>query len=1000
MYSKNMRSGLLRSVFGALALAALCGETLLALDPHRALTQYTRTIWTQAQGLPQDTVRSVAQTPDGYLWVGTQEGLARFDGYDFLNFTREHGELPNNTVGKLLATSDGALWIGTSAGLARYANGRFEKFTAPEGLSSGPVTSIAEGRAGVVWMICEGKLYRHDAAGFSMIPPKELAPAGLLQSVYEDGHQTVWVGGSSGLMKRSGSSFVKVLGARDLGGSFITSIIETADGLFAGGTRGIMLLRRDGTRRAYTTADGLPNNFVLALHQDHSGNLWVGTYGGLSRLEKDRFVSFPRDNQDDRDWVWSLYEDREYNLWVGMNGGLIRLRDDLFRNYGRDEGMPSDDPYVVHQDKHGVVWIGYHDSGLVALNGAARTRYTTRNGLPSNEIFAIRDTLSGDLLISTRQGLSRLSAGRFTNYSVVDESGRTAVYDAIEDRRGAIWAATARGIYRRNGRKWSTAVPESAGDAAYAVTLAEGLDGSIWAGTLSRGLWHIGSNGRDLRLYTRADGLAENQIRSLYQDADGTLWIGSFGGGLNAWRKGIVTQYRIVDGLPSDNVAHIQDDGRGYLWLSTSRGISRISKQELADFAAHRISRLHPDNYGLEDGLRSAQCAPASPSSGGGTQTSDGRLWFPTMHNLATIDPADATLPRQNVFPAPLHLLEVSADGRPLNIAQPGRLDPGTRRIEIRFVGISLGAPERILYSYRLDGLEKDWTPAGRHRVASYSPMPHGQYRFLVRASIPDGAVSETSWDFEVVPHFYERAWFICAGVLLLAAGIWAAYRARLTNVHDRLALVFEERARMAREIHDTLAQGFVGISAQLDVLAMELGRNPDSVRRHLNLARKMAQHSLTEARRSVMNLRAGELETSDLTSVLNAAAQRWVAGSSVAVHVDICDLRRRLPEDVEQNVLRIAQEAVTNTVKHARASSIRIQLRREDDTVRLRVEDDGCGFEPPVAFSVVGGHFGILGMRERAEKLRAQFSLESSPGAGTYVQVTIPLAVNGSLPR
>ena len=988
-----------RCLLSGLALLGFCAETLLALDPHRALTQYTRTVWTQAQGLPQDTVRAIAQTPDGYLWVGTKEGLARFDGYDFRSFTKETGALPINTVGKLLVSSDGALWIGTSAGLVRYANGRFEKFTAGEGLANGSVTSIAEDRPGVIWVVCAGNLYRGERGRFTMIPKKELAPIVVLQSIYEDSHHTLWVGGAGGLLKQSGASFVKVLGARELGGNFIISMLETREGLWAAGTKGIMMLHPDGTRRMYTTADGLPNNFVLAMHKDRAGNLWVGTYGGLSRLEKDRFVSSPRGSKEDRDWVWSLFEDRENNLWVGMNGGLVRLRDDAFRNYGRAEGLPGDDPYVVHQDRRGVVWIGYHDSGLVALNGPERKTYTTRDGLPSNEIFAIRETKSGDLLVSTRKGLSRMRGTRFTNDSVVDESGRTAVYDALEDRQGDLWAATARGIYRRRGGKWNAIVPESAGDAGYGVTLAEGLDGSIWAGTLSGGLWHIAAGHETLasRLYTRADGLGDDQIRSLYQDPDGTLWIGTFGSGLTAWRNGVFARFRSSDGLPSDNIAHIQDDGRGFLWLSTTRGISRVSKRELDDFTAHKISALHPYNYGVDDGLRSAQCAPASPASGGGTRTSDGRLWFPTIHNLATIGAAHALPALRGGAPPPLHLLEASADGHPVDITHFARIDPDTRRLQIRYAGIFLSAPERISYSYRLDGLEKEWTPAGARRVASYSPLPHGSYRFLVRASVRDGGTSQASWEFEVPPYFYQRAWFMWLSILLAVGAAWGAYRMHLKRVHDRLTLVFKERARMAREIHDTLAQGFVGISALLDVLAMKLDGDIEQSRQHLNLARKMAQHSLTEARRSVMNLRAGELETSDLSSVLTAAAHRWVAGSAIDIHVRICDLRQRLPEDIEQNVLRIAQEAVSNVVKHAGASTVRIELWREERSVRLRVEDDGRGFEPPVTLSVAGGHFGILGMRERAEKLRAQFLLESSPGAGTQVEVTIPLAAKGA---
>ncbi|MBV9770858.1 MAG: hypothetical protein JOZ32_14890, partial [Bryobacterales bacterium] len=484
--------------------------------------------------------------------------------------------------------------------------------------------------------------------------------------------------------------------------------------------------------------------------------------------------------------------------------------------------------------------------------------------------------------------------------------------------------------------------------------------------------------------------LSSNQIRSLVEGTDGTLWIGTFGGGLDALQNGKFFHVTARDGLLSDNVSHIQDDGKGWLWLSTTRGICRVRKQDVLNFAKGRIRKLQPVNYGMADGLRSTQCAPGYPTSRGGTMSSDGRLWFPTSRGLAVLDPND----RPAVPAAPLvHLLEVAVDGHPMPIRAGAKIAPGNGRMQFHYTGIYLSAPERLRYSYRLEGLEGDWVNAAARRVINYNSLPHGQYRFVVRAAVPHGASGETSIAFELLPHFYETAWFRYFCVALAAACIWGLYNLRLRQIRQRFSLVLEERGRLAREIHDTLAQGFVGISSQLDAVALTLSGHLDLARSHLELARKMVRHSLTEARRSVMDLRASALEGHDLPAALSEAAPQWTAGSPVAISVDVEGDSRPLPEETEQHLLRIAQEAVTNAVKHAHASEVRIHLEMVGRKLSLRVADNGKGFEQDEAFSEIGGHFGLLGMRERAERLGGELQLHSEPGQGTEVAVTVPLS-------
>jgi ligand-binding sensor domain-containing protein/two-component sensor histidine kinase len=989
--------------FALVAYVGLGASGLFALDPNKRLTQYSRSIWTQAEGLPQDSISAITQTENGYLWLGTEDGLTRFDGYDFLTLTKDFG-LPSNSIRALTAGNDGTLWIGTPNGLVSYRAGRFSTFTTKDGLPDNFITSLFEDHEGILWVTAGIYLSRFDNGKFTTYPSENLLPVRAARAVYEDRQHTLWVAGVGGLVKLSHGHFVPVLGPAEMHGDLATMIItviveDSNNRLWMGGNKGLIVRTAEGKLAKFDARDGLPDNMVRALWADQGGNLWVGTNTSLSRFEHGRFVVAAQGVGRNQDWVRCLFEDREGDLWVGMNNGLNRFRDDRFTIYGRTEGLPSDEPVAVHQDRAGKIWVGYHGDGLVAFDDLRASDdhkfrvYSTRDGLSSNEIFSIRETDSGDLLVSTREGLSWMHDSRFTNYVLRDSLSRSLVFDALQDRRGRVWAATSGGVYRMTDGKFHRVVSGGSIFNGAAVVLAEGIDSSIWVGIYAEGLWRI-QDGKTQR-FTTKDGLGSDAIRSLYQDKDGTLWIGTFDGGLNAFRDGVFTRYTAKDGLLSDNVSHVDDDGRGFLWLSTTTGICRIAKKQLYDFAAGRIRKLDPINYGLADGLRSAQCAPGFPVGGGGTRTSDGRLWFPTSRGLAVIDAAGAG--REQSAPAPLlQILEVTVSGQDIDLSRRASLKPDQDHIQFRYSAIHLSAPERLRYDYKLEGLDRDWIVAGPRRVADYNSLRHGQYRFLVRASIPGRPAEEafTSFSLTVLPHFYERQYFLWLCAASFLGAIYGVHQLRLKQVHDRFSLVLGERARMARELHDTLAQGLVGISSQLDAVAMKMNGN-DVARQHLRFAQKMARYSLTEARRSVMDLRAAALEQQNLSSALAKAAGNWTAGSDVRIEIDLSNEDRKLPEDVEQNVLRITQEAVANAVKHSGAKHIRIWLRVEARRLQLSVKDDGRGFELPAAFSTTGEHFGLLGMRERAERLGGELILLSEPNKGTEVAVSVPLSPN-----
>jgi signal transduction histidine kinase len=976
-----------------LAISACLLQPSWALDPHKTLTQYSRHVWGQQDGLPQDAVKSIAQTPDGYLWLGTDEGLARFDGFDFTVFSRPASDLPANSIAALASSPDGSLWIGTANGLGLYRDGRFRTFTIKDGLPDNDIRDLYSDHAGTLWIVSGVDVCRYQGGSFTTLKSGVNLPITSARVVREDADHNLIVAGSN-LTEASGRAslrVVRVIGkqttilvdderfAKDV----IQAVLPDSRGnLWIGGTLGLIERTPNGLIRRFDSHTGLPEDLVRSVLEDRDGNLWVGTNSGMARLEGDHFA-VPASGFNN-EVVRALFEDREGDLWVGGNDGLIRLRDDIFTPYGRAEGMPSDEPNTVFQDHTGRIWVGFHDAGLMLFSPGKPRIFSRPEGMPATEIFSIRETPGGDLLMGTRAGMVRMHGSTFTTVETPDPQ-HSVVWDELEDSSGHVWMATPGGLLEQTASGTRTVAGGGPLVVNGIVTICPGRDGVLWAGSFGKGLWRI--KGEDHRLFGIADGLSSENAREIYQDSDGVLWIGTFGGGLDALRDGKFYSFTQKDGLLSDNIASIVDDGQS-LWLSTTRGICRISKQQLWDHAAGRLAHLDPVNYGMDDGLRSAQCSPGYPTAGG-YRTADGRLWFTTSRGLAVYDPHAK---RPTALPPIVQISEITTDGRAIDLSHTAHLSPDVERIRVRYTAVHLSAPEQVSYWYRLTPLESNWVPAGSRREINYNTPRHGNYRFSVRAELPGGQPSETSYTFDVLPHYYETAWFRALVAAALLALAWAIYQLRLRQIRSRFSLVLEERARLAREIHDTLAQGFVGISSQLDAVAMCMPDEKSSARKYLDMARRMARHSLTEARRSVMDLRASVLEGQDLAAALESGTRMWTAGAGVDVKVDVSGPETVLPQEMEQHLLRIAQEAVTNVVKHAGANRIAIKLHMEARKLYLRIRDNGRGFETPDVFSTRGGHFGLIGMRERAERLGGELKLASNPGEGTEVEVTVPL--------
>jgi len=556
-----------------------------------------------------------------------------------------------------------------------------------------------------------------------------------------------------------------------------------------------------------------------------------------------------------------------------------------------------------------------------------------------------------------------------------------------EDQDGSLWIGTGSGLDRLKEGKFAVYTAANGLSNNSVWCLHRDQAGSLWIGTDGGGLDQFKDN-RFSNISTK-DGLSNNIVMSIHEEADGTLWIGTTGG-LNRIRSGKVAAITARNGLFDDIVFQLLEDNDGNFWMSCNRGIFRAGKDDLNGLADGKITSIACTSYDTSDGMGSRECNGGSQPAG--CKSIDGKLWFPTTEGVTVLDPARIKLNEQ---PPPVVLEGIAIDGRLVNLAKAAQLAPGKEKFEFYFTGLSFTSPEKVKFKYRLAGFDKDWIDGGTRRDASYTNLSPGHYTFQVMACNGDGLWNETgsAFSFQLKPHLYQTYWFYGVCALILSGFGWLLYRLRLRQIQARFSVVLAERSRMAREIHDTLAQGYVGISLQLQALSGKLRDSPDDVRKHLDLATRMADTSLSEAYRSIWELRPQALEGETLDTAISSVAQQMVAGTPVHLDIRVRGNFSSLSSPIETNLLRICQEAVANSIKHGAPDHIVITLAREKGWVRLQVADDGKGFDSTVPLSPSSGHFGLLNMRERANQIGARLTISSKPGSGAEVRVEAPSA-------
>jgi ligand-binding sensor domain-containing protein/tRNA A-37 threonylcarbamoyl transferase component Bud32 len=798
-------------------LATLQAAPAFALDPGKRITQYIHDAWQTDQGLPQNSVQAICQTSDGYLWLGTQEGLVRFDGVRFTVFDRRNTpELTHNSISALHEGRDRTLWYGVrGGGLGRLKNGRFTTFTTKDGLTSDRVRAIHEDRQGNLWIgTSGGGLNRVRDGRVTAFTTKEGLPSDHVVAIHEDRRGDLWIGTFGGGLSRLRDDRFTTFTAREgLSSDNISSILEDREGVLWIGTFGGGLNRMTGGAFAtVTTKRGLSSDQVWSLLQDRDGSLWVGTDGGgLNRIAGGgrEITSFTTNAGLSNDQVLSLYEDREGSVWIGTGGGgLNRLRDGKFSSFTEKEGLSGEVVLSVYEDSKGNIWIGTDGGGLNRLRDGRFTRFTTKDGLSNDHVVSITEDREGSLWVGTYGGgLNRFRDGRFAQYGRKDGLSDDVVTALHPDGRGNLWIGTAGGGLNRFRDGTFTTFPVGNDGLLneHVVALHEDREGSLWVATSGGGL----SRFRDGAFtgFTTREGLSDDRVASLYEDAEGTLWIGTSGGGLNRFRQGRFTAFTTKTGLHDDTVFRILEDSLGQLWMSSNRGIFSVRKAELHAFAEGKSDRISATAYGTADGMRSAECTGESQPAG--WRSRDGRLWFPTIRGVVVIDPAHIPV---NGLPPPVVVEEVIADGEGAvtRAGVPLSFPPGNQKLAIRYTALTFPAPQRVRFRYRLEGFDTDWVEAGTERTAHYTSLPPGAYTFRVKASNSDGVWNETgdSVAIRLEPFFYQTGTFrvlVAFGLVLLGAGAQRLRTRRLEARARRLEQIVQEQTRDLRAANEGL---------------------------------------------------------------------------------------------------------------------------------------------------------------------------------------------------
>ena len=989
-----------------------CFSSAFALNPNLDVSQYAHTSWKIRDGFTRGEILAIAQTSDGYLWLGTEFGLLRFDGVRPVPWQPPPGEhLPSDRIGGLLAARDGTLWIGTTAGLASWQNNKLTLW--PE-LAGQLVMKILEDHEGTIWVggigVSTGRLCTIQKRKAECFGEDGRLGRGVL-GLYEDTKGNLWAGVKDGIVRwKPGSPTFYSLPDNPNG---IRGFYEDYDGGLLIGTRNGIGRLVSGKIEGYSIPRFQRQFSAEMVLRDRDGGLWIATLDqGLIHVHQGRTDLYAQVDGLSGDRVFTLFEDREGNVWVATLNGLDRFRDFTAATFSAKQGF-ADFAITVLAANDGSVWLANQQGLFRWLNGqftifgnratderrGGGQRKATLNGDSPNSLF---EDARGRIWVSTEGGIGYLENDRFISVSGIPGG---PVHAMVADAKGNLWIANQdSGLYSLSPDLKVQHIPWAdlgRKDFAYALG-GDPWHNGMWLGFYQGGIAYL-EDGQIRASYTAANGLGNGAVYSFQFDPDGTVWIATQGG-LSRLKNGQVATLSSKNGLPCDGVQWVMEDDDRSFWLPSPCGLMRVGRTELDAWSAavdkdrNSVRMVQSDVFDSSDGMRSR-------SFRGGffptvAKSLDGKLWFIGDDGVSVLDPRHLPF---NQLPPPVHIEQITADRNPHDVTAENngslRLPALSRDLEIDYTALSLVAPEKIRFRYKLEGYDHDWQDAGNRRQAFYTNLPPRTYRFRVVACNNSGVWNEagTYFDFSIAPAYYQTTWFrlLLAIAFLMLLGVIYQLRLRQVagQVRARMEERLEERERIARDLHDTLLQSVQGLILKFHAVAKQI---PSDEPAHDALEKTLdhADEVLAEGRDRLRNLRATSIPFGGLPAAFERVAEETPQGADATFKTVVEGRVRELHPMVREECYWIGREAVVNALTHSNGRKVEVEITYYSRQFRLRVRDDGRGIDPQIVEE--GGrsdHWGLQGMRERAQKIGGQLKLWSRPETGTEVELIIPRA-------
>ena len=992
-------------VVASLAILLAWCVCAFALDPSLDISQYAHSTWKIRDGFVKGEIISIAQTPDGYLWLGTMFGLVRFDGVRAVPWQPPSNQhLPPGAIRCLLVSRDGALWIGTWTGLARWKDGQLTRYPKLDGLI---IFALVEGHDGTIWVGAGGS---PKTGTLCAIRGVALDCAGgngqfgaFVGALHEDPEGNLWAGVADGLWrwKPGPPKFFSLPGTSD----GIAAIGDDADGALLIGWRGAIFRFVAGRVEPYLISGFSSRFFAGKIFRDSDGSLWVGTVEvGLIHIHHGKTDIFSRADGLSGDRTYAIFEDRERNVWVSTIDGLDRFRENAVATLTKKQGLSAALVESILSDRSGSVWIATN-VGLNVLDHGSMTVPPTgssnRDGkLGGSSPGSLFQDDRGRIWVSTARELGFLEDGRFTSISGVPGP----MLSITQETAGDVWAINEPvGLIRISPNN----VPKQIGWADLGhtdnatVLVADHKQGGLWIGFYKGGVSYF-LDGQTRASYTAANGLGAGRVSDFFFDNEGALWI-STEGGLSRLKDNRIATLTSKNGLPCDTVHWAIADNDGSMWLYTTCGLVRIARTELDAWAAvvdkdqNAPLRIHSTLFDLSDGVKSlSDPGHTHPQV---TKTPNGKLWFNPWDGISVIDPHHLPF---NKTPPPVHIEKITADDKSVDISNGMHLPTGVRNLDIDYTALSLVVPEKVRFRVKLEGQDKDWRELVNVRHVEYTNLPPKHYRFRVLACNNSGVWNEegAALEFVIPPMWYQTNWFRAACVVLFFAMLWGIHELRVRQLAHEFNMGLEqrvaERTRIARELHDTLLQSFQAILPLLQAGINMFGSRPADALRTFEKAADHASQAIAEGRDAIQGMRMSTVEKNDLAVAIRTLGEELASAAtntpSPNFNVVVEGTSRNLHPILRDEVYRLATEALRNAFRHAAAQNVEVEIRYDEKYFRLRIRDDGKGI-PSDVLSGDGreGHYGLPGMRERAKLVGGKLTIWTELDGGTEIELNIP---------